>query len=45
MAVKNSVPAFYQHLVASELFADMLRVADPMKRVGRGPGKSASAVL
>jgi hypothetical protein len=38
MLVKNSLPAFYVHLATSELFAEMLRVGDPLRRVRRAVG-------
>ena len=44
MAVKNSVPAFFQHLAVSELFADMMRVSDPTRRV-RAAGAHTSSAL
>lgn len=34
MLVKNSVPQFFHHLATSELWAEMLRVGDPVRRVG-----------
>jgi len=45
MLVKNSVPQFYQHLSISELFAEMLRVGDPMRKVGRITGFGKGAVI
>jgi DUF971 family protein len=35
MVVKNALPAFFQNLATSELYAEMLRVGDPTRRVSR----------
>ncbi|GBF99783.1 hypothetical protein Rsub_12223 [Raphidocelis subcapitata] len=32
MVVKNALPAFFQHLATSELYAELLRVGDPTRR-------------
>lgn len=32
MVVRNSLPAFFQHLATSELWAEMMRVGDPTRR-------------